>query len=98
MLDWSANNKIAFESEGITVMNADGSDEVKITTAAKKPQWINEGRMISLVLPLHNQENTAQLWVMSPDGKSKRKIAVIANEFTNISWSKNIGFWNSFSP
>jgi len=98
MLDWSINNKIAFESEGITVMNADGSDEIQIATAAKRPEWINEGRMFSLVLPLHNQDNTAQLWVMSPDGKSKEKIAVIADEFTNISWSKNIGFWNLFTP
>ncbi|MBU1087374.1 MAG: Ig-like domain-containing protein [Candidatus Omnitrophica bacterium] len=98
MLDWSVNNKIAFESEGITVMNADGSEEIQIPTAAKRPEWINEGKIFSLVLPLYNQDNTAQLWIMSSDGKTKEKIAVIADEFTNISWSKNVGFWNLFSP
>ncbi|MBU1045208.1 MAG: Ig-like domain-containing protein [Candidatus Omnitrophica bacterium] len=98
ILAWSVNNKIAFETEGITVMNADGSDEIQIPTAARRPEWINEGKTFSLVLPLHNKENTAQLWIMSADGKTKQKIADIADEFTNISWSKNIGFWNLFSP
>ena len=79
-------------------MEADGSNEVHIPTAAKKPIWINEGKFFSLVLPLHNQENSAQIWLMSADGKNKEKVAVIANEFTDISWSRNIGYWNLFSP
>ena len=97
-LDWSQDNKIVFESEGVTIMEADGSNEVHIPTAAKKPIWINEGKFFSLVLPLHNQENSAQIWLMSADGKNKEKVAVIANEFTDISWSRNIGYWNLFSP
>jgi hypothetical protein len=98
VLDWSANNKIVFEAEGVTVMNADGSDEINIPTAGKRPQWINDGKLFSIILPLHNQENTAQLWVMGADGKYKQKIADINDVFTSISWSKNIGFWNLFSP
>ncbi|MFH1061450.1 MAG: Ig-like domain-containing protein [Candidatus Omnitrophota bacterium] len=98
MLDWSADNKIVFEADGVTIMNADGSDEIQIPTAAKRPVWINQGKIFSLVLPLHNQEKTAQVWIMSADGKYKEKIAVINDEFTNVSWSRNIGFWNLFSP
>jgi Tol biopolymer transport system component len=98
LLDWSENNKIVFESEGVTVMNADGSDEMQIPTAAKKPVWINEGNVFSLVLPLHNEEKTAQLWLMSHDGKNKEKIADIDDESAEISWSRNIGYWNLFSP
>lgn len=97
ILDWSADNKIVFESEGVTIMNADGSDEIQIMTAAKRPKWIDQGNIFSLILPLHNQEKTAQLWIMSVDGKYKEKIAVINDEFTSISWSRNIGFWNLFS-
>ena len=98
VLDWSQDNKIVFVSEGLTIMNADGSDEIKVRSAAQNPVWINNGELISFVLPLENKDNKAQLWIMDPTGKNKKKIAVINAGQMNVSWSRNIGYWNLFSP
>ncbi|MFH1458958.1 MAG: Ig-like domain-containing protein [Candidatus Omnitrophota bacterium] len=98
MLDWSNDNKIVFESEGITIMNADGSNELQITTAGKKPVWVNGGEILSFVLPLHKDDYSAQLWIMSANGMSKDKIAVLDWRYPGISWSKNLGFKKLFSP
>jgi len=97
-LDWSADNKIAFVQQGLVVMNADGSEEVKIKTAAQKPVWINDGEFLSFILPLFNNDNKSQVWIMSSDGRKKKKIAVINSRDSDISWSRNVGFWNLFSP
>ncbi|MFH2138113.1 MAG: Ig-like domain-containing protein [Candidatus Omnitrophota bacterium] len=91
-LDWSKSNMVVFESEGITIMEADGSSEIQIATAGKEPLWINSGKHLSYILPLHNQENTSQLWLLSSDGLTKEKIAVIGAQSNSVAWSKNIGF------
>ncbi|MEA3347356.1 MAG: hypothetical protein U9Q21_04660, partial [Candidatus Auribacterota bacterium] len=98
VLDWSQDNKIVFVSEGLTIMNADGSDEIKVLSAARNPVWVNNGEWISFVLPLDNKDNKAQLWVMDSMGKNKKKIAVIHSGKMDVSWSRNIGYWNLFSP
>ena len=98
VLDWSQDNKIVFISGGLTIMNADGSDEIKVLSAAQKPGWINNGELLSFVLPLENEDNKAQLWVMDSKGKNKKKIAEINASQIDVSWSRNIGYWNLFSP
>ncbi|MCG2711793.1 MAG: Ig-like domain-containing protein [Candidatus Omnitrophica bacterium] len=98
VLDWSQDNKIVFVSEGITMMNADGSDEIKVRSAARNPVWINNGELLSFVLPLDNKDNKAQLWIMDSKGENKKKIAEINTGKMDVSWSRNIGYWNLFSP
>lgn len=97
-LDWSQDNKIVFVSEGITMMNADGSDEIKVLSAARNPVWVSNGKLVSFILPLNNQDNKAQLWVMDAAGKNKKKIADISAGQMHVSWSRNVGYWNLFSP
>jgi len=97
LLDWSQNNRIVFESEGLTIMNADGSDEIRVPTAAENPQWIDRGNSLSFILNLYNDSGTSQIWSLTLDGKTKKKIGVINAAFPSISWSRNIGFWNLFS-
>jgi len=89
-LDWSVNNKIAFEAEGLTIMDADGSNEIHIATAGKNPQWINSGDYLSFTLPLNSKDNKDQLWMMSADGLKKDKIAIINSQYRNVSWSPRI--------
>ncbi|MCK4993875.1 MAG: Ig-like domain-containing protein [Candidatus Omnitrophica bacterium] len=98
VLDWSQDNKLAFVLDGITIMNADGSEEIKVLSAAKNPVWINNGELLSFVLPLEGQDNKAQLWVMDSKGENKKKITEINSEQRDVSWSSNIGYWNLFSP
>jgi len=98
VLDWSQDNKLAFVLEGITIMNADGSDEIKVLSAAQNPVWINNGELLSFVLPLDDKDNNAQLWVMDSKGENKKKVAVISSDQIHVSWSRNIGYWNLFSP
>lgn len=98
ILDWSQDNKLVFVSDGLTIMNADGSEEIKIKSAAQHPSWINSADLISFVLPLDKQKPSAQLWVMDSTGKNKKKITEISFENNNVSWSRNIGYWNLFSP
>lgn len=92
MLDWSDTNKIAFKSNGLTIMEADGSSEIQVASAGKMPVWANDKKFLSYVLPLHKDGNSAQLWIMSADGLKKEKIAVISSKFPNVSWSKQINF------
>ncbi|MCP4649480.1 MAG: hypothetical protein GY853_05275 [PVC group bacterium] len=91
-LDWAKNNKVVYEAEGLTIMDSDGSAEIQVATAGKNPLWINSGKYLSYILPLYNKKNTAQLWLMSADGLTKEKIAVIGAGSDFVSWSKNIGF------
>lgn len=98
VLDWSQDNKLAFVLEGITIMNADGSDEIKVLSAAQYPVWLNNGELLSFVLPLEGDDDKAQLWVMDSAGENKKKIALINSKQMNVSWSSNIGYWNLFSP
>ncbi len=98
VLDWSQDNKIVFVNEGLTIMNADGSNEIKVRSAGRNPVWIDDGKLLSFILPLENKDNKAQLWIMDSTGKNKKKIAEINAVQMDVSWSKNIGYWNLFSP
>ncbi len=98
LLDWSQDNRIAFILDGITIMNADGSEEIKVLSAAQHPVWINNGELLSFVLPLEEKDNKSQLWVMDCSGQNKKKIADINSDKIKVSWSSNIGYWNLFSP
>jgi hypothetical protein len=98
MLAWALNNKLCFEAEGITIMDADGSSEVQIATSGRGPMWVDRGTLFSFVLPLHNAENTAQLWMMSADGLKKEKLAVIDNRNRSVSWSGNANLSRSLFP
>lgn len=93
MLDWSADNKIVYEAEGLVIMEPDGSHEVQVATAARFPRWIDEGKILSFILPLHNKDNpAAQLWTMNAEGTEKKKFAVISGRHISLSWSKQIPF------
>ncbi len=94
-VDWSKKNKIVFECEGLTIMDADGSNEIQIVTAGKNPVWINSGDYLSFILPLYNKDNFDQLWIMSADGLKKEKIADINSDYNSVSWSKNVSFLKS---
>ncbi|MBU0633549.1 MAG: Ig-like domain-containing protein [Candidatus Omnitrophica bacterium] len=97
-LNWSTNNRIVFEAEGLTTMDADGGNELNIPTAARMPQWINSGKYFSCILPLHNKNNEAQLWIFSAEGAIKKKLAIIDINSPNVSWSKNIDLTSSPFP
>ena len=97
-LDWSLNNKIVYETQGLTIMEADGSREIQVLTAGISPLWINSGSFLSYILPLHNDKNIGQLWIMSGDAIDKEKIADIGAQTDSVSWSKNIGFSSISAP
>ncbi|MBU4305763.1 MAG: Ig-like domain-containing protein [Candidatus Omnitrophica bacterium] len=97
-LDWSQYNKVVFESDGLTIMDADGSNEIQVATAGGNPCWIDKGKYLSYVLPLYDKDNSAQLWIMSADGLTKEKIADIDSRYTSVSWSKSSNTQKLFSP
>lgn len=97
-LDWSADNKIVFESQGLIIMEADGSNEVQIASAGKMPQWMDKGRYLSFILPLFDKNNRSQLWVLSADGLQKEKLAFINAQNFSVAWSKAVDFSQLLSP
>ena len=115
LLDWSVQNKIVYESEGLIVMDgengtriafrstrdgnseiyimdADGSNDIKVSTAGKNPQWIGRGNNFSYVVPLYDNDNKSQLWMMSSDTVHKEKIGFVNSQKSAVSWSKETSF------
>ena len=71
----------------IAVMNADGSQERKISDAANVdgwPAWSNDGKRIVFSRRVNDR---FQLFVMDRDGRGVRQLTAAAGEFVNPRWS-----------
>ncbi|MBI4845886.1 MAG: Ig-like domain-containing protein [Candidatus Omnitrophica bacterium] len=97
-LDWSMNNQIVFEGDGMTIIEADGSNEIQVASAGKNPVWINKGAYLSYILPLPADENKAQLWILSANGLMKKKIGMVDLKYSRITWSKQLNKTELFFP
>ena len=90
---WSPDaTKIAFVSAGyygerpeIWVMNADGSEQRRLTRKGYEPAWSPDGRTIAF-------DRNDDIYVMSPDGSGKRRLT---QNGTGPTWSPD-GRWIAF--
>jgi len=89
-VDWSHANRIAYESAGIVVMNADGSNEQRLATGGKRPLWVGDTDQLSFVLSLQQDEFAAQLWTIDLATQNKNTIANIDLRSPHVSWSRNV--------
>jgi len=73
---WSPDGRrIAIVSNGIYVMNADGSGERKLTPNAgfeESPAWSPDGRRIAFVG--HGDNNVSDLYVVNADGSGQKRL------------------------
>lgn len=93
---WSPDGKkIAFASKRdghfeIYVMNGDGTDPIRVTTATEQepehhaPSWSPDGKRIAYV---HNSGSWTQVYVMNADGTNQTQLTTMTGNSDHPDWS-----------
>jgi Tol biopolymer transport system component len=101
------NGKIAFTSDRggskqIWVMNADGSNQVQLTSAfvdAENPSWSRDGTKIAFIGTNHMTNSAiliSQVYVMNADGSGQRPVTNV--QFSGSTFPFIQGFTPAWSP
>jgi Tol biopolymer transport system component len=86
--------------QGIRIMNADGSDDVKITTGGFDPVWSPDGTKIAFVLG-GGSSTLDEIWVMNADGTGRTNLTNNPAPDTEPEWSPDgtrIAFTRDVGP
>ena len=81
-------NRIAFQSAGIYVMNADGTNPTRILNFGSVPAWSPDGRKIAF--------HSNGIWVMNADGSGLQQVTSHGSfpawspDMTNIAFSSDL--------
>jgi Tol biopolymer transport system component len=86
--EWSPNGrKITFvRKDGIYVMNADGSGQVRLTSRGDEPVWSPDGHQIAFTI-WSGPPELAGIWIMNADGSNQQRVLVATN-VGGLSWGK----------
>ena len=92
-----ADDKIAFVSDregsgDVWIMNADGSDPVKLTEGLSciSPAWSPDGTKIAYIShALDNGEINSEIWLMDADGSNPQQVTDVPGEKWILSWSED---------
>ena len=92
-----ADGKIAFISDregsgDVWIMNADGSDPIKLTEGLSciNPAWSPDGTKIAYIShALDNGETNSEIWVMDADGSKSQLVTDVLGEKWILSWSED---------
>jgi TolB protein len=78
---WSPDGRrIAFSRLGVYVINADGTEEQRLSQDGEQPSWSPDGRKITF-------ERNLDIYVMNADGSGQRKLTRGADRESQPVWS-----------
>ena len=86
------SHRDAFNAQEIYVMNADGTDQRRLTydsgdsqTWNVEPAWAPDGSLIAFRKAKERQPD--EIWVMKPDGSGQRRVALSPGDAESPQWS-----------